>query len=165
MTLYTVLAPPPVEGETRPDPIRLVFVKEGFCWPALFIPVIWLVFRRLWIVLALYVALAVAIGMLGERTTPVASGALFFLGWIWFAIEANGLRRWTYLVHGWRLIDVIEARTYREAEIRYFHGFEARMPEVPPPPPPAVPERPPLRLPSIEQGDVVGLFPSPGAAP
>ena len=62
--------------------------------------------------------------------------ALFFLGWIWFAIEANGLRRWTYLVRGWRLIDVIEGRNLREAEIRYFHSFEARMPEVPPPAPP-----------------------------
>jgi hypothetical protein len=165
MTLYTVLAPRPVEGESRPDPIRLVFVKEGFCWPALFIPLLWLIFRRLWIVLALTVAVAIGIIVLGQRTTPAVAVALFFLGRIWFAIEANGLRRWSYLVHGWRLIDVIEARNYREAEIRYFHGFEERMPEMPPPPPPVVPEKPPLRLPSIEEGDVVGLFPSPGAAP
>ena len=30
--------------------------------------------------------------------------------------------------------------------------------------PPAVPEKPAPRLPSIEQGDVIGLFPSPGGA-
>jgi hypothetical protein len=164
MTLYTVLAPPVAEGEVRPDPIRLVFVKEGFCWPALFIPVIWLIFRRMWIVLALTVAAAIGIAALGERTTPAVAGALFLLGWIWFAIEANGLRRWSYFIRGWRLIDVIEARNYREAEIRYFHTFEARMPEVPPPAPPVVPETPALRLPSVEQGDVIGLFPSPGGA-
>jgi hypothetical protein len=164
MTLYTVLAPPAAEGEIRPDPIRLVFVKEGFCWPALFIPVLWLIFRRMWIVLALYVAAVIGIAALGERTVPAVSGALLFLGWIWFAIEANGLRRWSYLIHGWRLIDVVEAGNYREAEIRYFHTFEERMPEMPPPAPPVVPEKPPIRLPSIEQGDIVGLFPSPGGA-
>lgn len=164
MTLYTVLAPPPVEGETRPDPIRLAFVKEGFCWPALFIPILWLIFRRMWIVLALYVAAIVGIEVLGAKTVPAIAGALFFLLWLWFAIEANGLRRWSYLVHGWRLIDVIEARNYREAEIRYFHTFEERMPEMPAPPPPVVPEKRPVRLPSIEEGDIVGLFPSPGGA-
>lgn len=164
MTLYTVLAPPAGEGEVRPDPIRLVFVKEGFCWPALFIPELWMIFRRMWIVLALTIAIAVGIVMLGERTTPAVAGALFFLGWIWFAIEANGLRRWTYLIRGWRLIDVVEGRNYREAEIRYFHTFDARMPAVPPPAPPVVPEKPAPRLPSIEQGEVIGLFPSPGGA-
>jgi hypothetical protein len=165
MTLYTVLAPPAHEGETRPDPIRLVFVKEGFCWPALFIPVVWLLFRRMWIVLALYVAAVIGIAVLGEKTVPAISGALFLLGWIWFAIEANGLRRWSYLIHGWRLIDVVEAQNLREAEIRYFHTFEERVSALPPPPPPVVPEKPPIRLPSIEQGDIVGLFPAAGGTP
>jgi len=164
MTLYTVLAPPRLEGETRPDPIRLLFIKEGFCWPALFIPVIWMIFRRLWIVLALYVAAFVAIGAIGERVHPAIPAAVILLGWLWFAVEANGLRRWTWLVRGWRLIDVIEARNLREAEIRYFHTFEERVPALPPAPPPVVPEKQAPRLPSIEEGEVIGLFPSPGGA-
>jgi len=164
MTFYTVLAPPRLEGETRPDPIRLTFIKEGFCWPALFVAVPWMIFRRMWIVLALYVAAAIGIGVLGERTLPAISVALALLLWLWFAIEANGLRRWTYLIRGWRLIDVVEGRNLREAEIRYFHNFEERVPALPPPAPPVVPEKPALRLPSIEQGEVIGLFPSPGGA-
>ena len=56
MALYTVFAPPPEPGETAPDPVRFVFVKDGFCWPALFIPELWLLFRRMWLVFVLYLA-------------------------------------------------------------------------------------------------------------
>ncbi|MBN9011101.1 MAG: DUF2628 domain-containing protein, partial [Rhizobiales bacterium] len=98
MTLYTVLAPPRLEGEIRPDPIRLAFIKEGFCWPALFVPVLWMILRRMWIVLALYVAVALGIGALDGHVPPAIPVAVILLGWIWFAIEANGLRRWTYLI-------------------------------------------------------------------
>lgn len=161
MTLYTVLAPPPRQGETRPDPIAVVFIKEGFCWPALFFPALWLIFRRMWLVLVLYVAAAIGIGILGDRTTAGVASAVAVLAWLWFAVEANGLRRWSYLIHGWRLIDVVEGRNLREAELRYFLEWPAIVPPAPPPPP----EKPVIRLPSAEAGDVIGLFPSPGGSP
>jgi Zn-dependent protease with chaperone function len=39
----------------------LVFVKEGFCWPGLFFPAFWLLFRGLWLVLIGYLVVAAAI--------------------------------------------------------------------------------------------------------
>ena len=42
-----------------------VFVKEGFCWPALFFALPWLIFRRLWWVLAGYVVAGAAIVAIG----------------------------------------------------------------------------------------------------
>ena len=38
MAIYTVLAPKVRDGEPLPDPMAVVFVKEGFSWPALFFP-------------------------------------------------------------------------------------------------------------------------------
>ena len=45
MRLYTV--------HQNPDPLSgndLVFVKEGFCWPAFFFPMLWPLWHRLWLV-------------------------------------------------------------------------------------------------------------------
>ena len=67
MPVYTVFAPPQGSGAAEPDPLRFVFVKDGFCWPALFIPELWLLFRRMWLVLVVYVALSVVVSIVGAR--------------------------------------------------------------------------------------------------
>ena len=38
----------------------------------------------------------------------------------WFALEANGLRRWTLERRGYVLVGVVEGRTLEEAERRFF---------------------------------------------
>jgi hypothetical protein len=64
------------------------------------------------------------------------------------------------------MIAVSEGRNLEEAEIRYFSETEGALPPAPPAPPapPSVPRAPqPPVKPSAEAGDVVGLFPAPGA--
>jgi hypothetical protein len=168
MAIYTVLLPGSREAES--DPMRAVFVKEGFSWPALFFAPLWAIFRRLWIVLAGYIVAVVAIGVIGrvvgDGFTPPALILLHFL----FALEANELRRWTLARHGYRLDAVVEGRGREEAEIRYFADPARAAPAEPgspaagPLPPPAPPAPPPLGpiAPSAEAGHIVGLFPSPG---
>ena len=34
-----------------------ILVKEGFSWPAFFIPFIWLIYQRMWIVFAAFIAI------------------------------------------------------------------------------------------------------------
>ena len=45
---------------------RLAFVKDGFSWPALFVPLLWLIYHRMWIELIVlglvYLALRSAFG-------------------------------------------------------------------------------------------------------
>src|SRR3972149_6340844 len=60
MTIYTVLSPPAETGSAGPDPDSFVFVKEGFCWPALYITAIWLLWRRMWLGFILYLLAAPA---------------------------------------------------------------------------------------------------------
>src|SRR5690349_7511415 len=100
MTIYTVLAPPTPSGDIAADPLALVFVKEGFNWPALFIPEIWLIARRMWLVLALDILGVVLLSILLDNVPLVSGLIVLWLARILFALEANGLRRWTYYRHG-----------------------------------------------------------------
>ena len=97
MTIYTVLAPPAGDRRGRPDPAAFVFVKEGFCWPALFFPRLWLLFRR---------HVAGACSSTSSSRSAVAGArrrdrrrrcpaSFLVLARFLFALEANELRRWT----------------------------------------------------------------------
>ncbi|MCP4384478.1 MAG: DUF2628 domain-containing protein [Hyphomicrobiales bacterium] len=113
MAFYTVLAPQDSEPSGDDEP---VFVKDGFNWPALFIPLIWTVYRRLWLVLLLMLAAILALLSIGGALGL----SVYLLGRLWFALEANRLRSWTLERNGHRMIDVIEGRGLEQAERRFF---------------------------------------------
>jgi len=180
MGVYTVLAPEPKDGGLPPaDPMEFVFIKDGFSWPAFFFAALWMIYRRLWLVLIAYivisVALAAAVSAAGGGVFGFAILALHFL----FALEAAQLRAWTLTRHGYRLVGIAEGRREEEAEVRYFSEIEAGssfvatgpVPPVPPTPPaPAAPPSPRAPIvPRVPQPpgapEVVGLFPEPGGAP
>ena len=174
MPLYTVFAPPPRTGETAPDPVRFVFVKDGFCWPALFVPELWLLFRRMWLVFVLYVAAVIGLGVLSERFGGPLPWVALALGHLLFALEGNTLRRRKLASRGYDFIGVVEGRR-REVETRFFAQWQPPDETAPPadaaPPPPetastvaaiADAARSEPARPSVEAGEVVGLFPAPG---
>ncbi|HET7715328.1 MAG TPA: DUF2628 domain-containing protein [Bauldia sp.] len=169
MPLYTVHAPKTADG-SEVDPAELVFVKDGFCWPALLIAIPWLVYRRLWLTLVLYLVALVALSIVAGLAGSDASIVVIVLFAFWFALEANGFRRWTLERHGHVLLGVVEGRTLEEAERRFFGTAEfSDRAETSPTPSPgsamvaappsqAVPKPPPPRA----EAGIVGLFPSPG---
>ncbi|MEP5514234.1 MAG: DUF2628 domain-containing protein [Bauldia litoralis] len=167
MALYTIHAPVMADGEPA-DPVDLVAIKDGFCWPALFIPLIWTIYRRLWLVVLLLVVGLIVLALLAPLG-GLAVGGAFLLGRLYFALEANGPRRWTLESRGYRLVGVAEGRSVEEAERRFFAAWSpADMddraapaePEPPAPPPPATPLLPWKR--PLGDSQVVGLFPTPG---
>jgi hypothetical protein len=183
MAVYTVLAPQPTDGGTLPpDPMKLVFVKDGFCWPAFLFAGLWMIYRRLWLVLIGYAVVSLALVAAAKAAGGGIIGFVILAIHFLFALEATALRTWTLGRHGYRLVGIAEGRREEEAEIRYFSEIEAapqaippqppqppRPPQVPVPPVPPVPPAPPSvpRVPSppnAEAGDVVGLFPAPGGA-
>jgi hypothetical protein len=166
MPLYIVLAPPTPSDSMEADPVEYVFVKDGFCWPCLFVPTLWLIFRRLWPVLLLYL---VGVALLAAATRFIGGPIpvlLFVFFRFYFALEANGIRRWQLLRKGYRILGVAEGRRVADAEVRFFYEltfprFDFRQP-------------PPGRLqaamgeprgPSAESGEVVGFFPVPEGKP
>lgn len=127
MSVYMVLIPPGAQLEAMRlrDLDRTVLIKDGFCWPALFFSLPWLLVRRLWLVLVVYLVA----GLLLEAGARLAGGPAPGIGAVlfavFFALEANGLRRWTLERRGWRQVAAIEARNAVEAEQRFFARLAA----------------------------------------
>ena len=159
MTIYTVHAPPARDRRAGRDEVRAVFVKEGFCWPGLAVPLFWLIFRRMWIVLAFYIIAAAAMAALGREPllSPLAM-ALGILVPLLLGFEGNDLRRWSLGLRGYEFEGVVEASSQEEAEIRYF----ATRDEPPVPAPSAPPAARPL--PASTTPAIIGLFPASGGA-
>jgi hypothetical protein len=104
------------------------FVKDGFSWPAFFFPVIWLVIKRLWLPLALYV-LALALisvaasrsGLAGAPVIVIAIGLNLIL-----AFEANNLYRRALLRRGIVEDGYFIAEDSDEAALKYFQSQQSR---------------------------------------
>jgi uncharacterized protein DUF2628 len=122
VTVYSVHEP----GAEAPDLAvradRLAFVKEGFSWPAFFVPVLWLIYHRMWIELILlivaFAALQWAFGT-QEELLFWASLAVTVL----FAFEANDLRTAALERRGYRLTGVVSGRDRADAELSFFRAW------------------------------------------
>ena len=121
MRLYTVYQSPDARGETD-----LVFIKDGFCWPALILPVLWPLFRKLWLVAFAIVVLFVALSVLVEAglLAPFAGSVIEAAIAVIVAFEGNNLRRWTLQRRGWREIGMVSGRNLAAAERAFFTDIE-----------------------------------------
>lgn len=116
MRTYTVHAPP----EEPPAPERFAFVKDGISWPALFVPVLWILWHRLWLTLIGYVIFVLVL-MWTERLLDEDVAAIVgILGAILFALEANNIRRLSLGRRGWRDLGSSYGDTLEAAETRFF---------------------------------------------
>ena len=163
MTVYTVHEPPLRRGDSDSDPARFAFVRDGFYWGAFFFSMLWMLWHRLWLVLigfvVVVVALGVALGVLGASAWAGAAVGLLLA--ILLGIEASTLRRWTLTRRGWTQLGVVVADDRDLAERRFFDAWVAGAPSSPALP---MPGSPSVRTMNT-RGDVIGLFPQPGARP
>ncbi len=137
MQIYSIFEP--ATGPARlDDPRSVIFLKEGFCWPALFVPLLWMLYHRMWLVTAGYVGLSLVVGLMGQLFgSHEAPAALIGIGFgLIVAFEANGLRRWGLQRSGYRHVATVAAKNLPLAEARYFAGRPA-MPPVQNPAPPS----------------------------
>ena len=102
-----------------------ILVKEGFSWPAFLVPLIWLAYKRMWIVLAFYVAAAAGLTLL-EQGEVVAESALFVgnlaLNLI-LGLEGNDIYRWSLQRRRYREHAVVVGQNLVSAEQRYFEAI------------------------------------------
>ena len=116
MASYVVMEPP-AGGRGQQE---VVLVRDGFYFLAFLLPVLWLLWHRLWLeALAAFAALAAlvalaAYGGFGMTTFVLALLVRFYVG-----MEGAALRLARYRRRGWREWGVVEAETIRDAEIRY----------------------------------------------
>jgi hypothetical protein len=103
MRIWTVHHRPAITGK----PVQTVMVREGFSWLAALFPLFWFLVKRLWLVAALYFALATLLGFL----LPAAASPWVFVALqILAGFEARNLQRWTLERRGFRLMGVVQGR-------------------------------------------------------
>jgi hypothetical protein len=159
MPTYTIHTPPHA-GEQSSDPQRFLFVRDGFHFWAFLLAPLWLLWRRLWLVLLLYLAvvgvLAVASAVLRAPVTLQIAAELLIA--LLVGLEAASLWRWTLARRGWQTLGFVVGDDAESAERRFFAEWVKRAAE--PASPPAPQYSPPVRRGSLS--DVIGLFPEPG---
>src|ERR1700733_15851424 len=104
MPIYTVHEPPLRIAGAPADPVRFVFVRDGFyVWAFLLTP-LWMLWHRLWLVLIGYVVLsAVLDGLL--RFAGASPAVVAFVGVLislLIGLEGGPLRRFTLRRRRWR---------------------------------------------------------------
>ena len=163
MSVYTVHEPPQRDTGASVDPERFVFVRDGFYFWALVFGPLWLLWRRLWLVLLFYVIAFAAV-----------AGALWFMkaGMRRAGRDHAGLRRccsaWRPRAcgagrstrRGWKNLGVVVGDDLESAERRFFQVWRER-PQAASAPKSAVLTN---YGPKSADGssDVIGLFPEPG---
>ena len=161
MPTYTVHAPPPKASGQTSDPQRFLFVRDGFYFWAFLLGPVWMLFRRLWLVLVLYLVVAgvvgVALAMLRAPATVQITFDLLIALLVGF--EAGGLWRWTLTRRRWKTLGFVVGDDEESAERRFFAAWAERAHA------PAAPEphyAAPVRRGAPSGTDVIGLFPEPG---
>lgn len=118
MRYYSVHAP---IGEPA-SPERFVFIKDGFSWPAFFVPILWILWHRLWLTLVWYVVFVLSVAWIGRLVSQDVASLVALLGTILLALEANNIRRMAFESRDWEEIGASFGRNISEAEARFFAG-------------------------------------------
>jgi hypothetical protein len=167
MPAFTVHEPPPRDADIDADTAdRFVFVRDGFSmWAFVFAP-LWMVWRRLWLSLLIYV---VAMALLQTGLWAIGASILvkFIVGVLvalLIGFEGPTLRRWTFARRGWINHGVVVADDEETAERRFFDAWMAREARPAPAMNPAGVNPQPYRSAS-DPPDVIGLFPEPQSRP
>jgi len=117
MRTYTVHAPP------DPQPERFAFVKDGLSWPALLVPVIWIVWHRMWLTLIGYIIFVLLVAWTGRLLGDTQATIFAVAGVLILGLEGNAIRRLSLENRGWRDVGEAFGRNLTEAEIRFFHEW------------------------------------------
>lgn len=163
MAVYTVHQPPLRKGETSPDPDRFVLVRDGFYFWAFLLGPVWMIWRRLWLALVLYVvvliALEVALRYLGVAS--LARALVTFAVAILVGLEGGSLQRWTLGRRGWKNVGVVVGDDLESAERRFFANWVDNFPAAAP----SGSIKPQTMRPHVPKDngqDIIGLFPQAG---
>ncbi len=164
MTVYSVYEPTDAADlEARSD--KVAFVKDGIAWFALIVPLLWLIYHRMWLELLAFLVIFMSLpvifgsGPAGRELAGWASLGLTVL----FAVEANDLRGWALRRKGFKFAGTAWGRDRIEAETQFFSRWlpEQEKPSAPIPAVVPTPQSNTRILPTRLSGgdEVIGSFP------
>ena len=159
MAIYVVMEPP----RDRADADE-VYVRDGFHVLGFLLPLVWLLWNRLWIETLVLLAVMLGLGFLGETsgTAEMLVGGFTLLVSIYVGLEGSALRLWALRRRGYAEWGVVEADSRADAETRY---LSARPDLIEAEPRPLPPIRRGISFPAAAHGGnepELGLFGYPG---
>ena len=156
MAVFTVHEPPLRPADPVPNPERALFVRDGFSFPAFLFGPLWMLWHRMWLVLAAYLILAGGLlaVLLAVGASPPTILATSFLVALLVGLEASTLRRVTLRRRRWKEVGLVGGNDREVAERRFFAAWR---PEIAARPAAAGGPVPVPHAPAV-----VGLFPEPG---
>lgn len=170
MIVYTVHEPARPSSALNERAEQIVFVREGFTWLGLLLPLPWLLVNRLWLeflaavaLIALFSFIAVSVGL-----NEASAGLLSLLVNVIAGFEGNNLKRWKLERLGYVFLATVVGRDFEEVERRFFdawfpHVF-AGMRNLPAPQPvEPKPTATPSAVGSWTTNPVIGTLPSAGS--
>jgi len=163
MAAFAVLEPPRRHRGASEHADRFLFLRDRFSLGAFLFGPLWMIWRRLWLALTIYLVIAGLIGyalqIVGIDWTVVT--LVFGLIQLLIGLEGTNLVRWSRVRHGWYDHGVVIADDRELAERRFFDSRRAVRPadgSVAA----SAPTLPPASEVGQSRSDVVGLFPEPG---
>ena len=123
MAVYSIYLPPDIGTSVLDkDRARAVFLPDTRSVWALIIPAVWLAWNRLWLPLAVYIAIAMAFVVIANQWNAQLALLLSGLPGLYLFLEGNELIRLKHEREGWLFDGVLEAPDRPTAELRYFSG-------------------------------------------
>ena len=132
--------------------------RLGFVWPALLFGPLWLLAKRLWMTLALWILAAVLAGVATAHglLAPDALFWLYVLSALYLGVEGRAFEAAAQTRRGRPLADILCAADRLTAERAFFARVAPEPPRPPAPPPRSGPPGAPP--------PVIGLFPEAGGS-
>jgi hypothetical protein len=121
MRFYTIHERP---AQTAGGDAEVLAIASGFRWWAAIMPILWLLWHRLWLGVALYLLFSVALGIafaMGDIAEPAAT-AIGLAVSLLIGFGAADYWRWTLERRGWRLVAVLRADAAVDAEDLYIRN-------------------------------------------
>ena len=137
--IYSIHLPPPYSARgAEPEA-----VKEGFCFVAFLLNVIWALANRLWVQAAILFGLMAVLSGIGALIglNVLGQAILILAVMAWAGMEGNDWHRAALNRRGWREAGVIAAES-EDAALRRFGDLSALGPGPAVPSPPAPPPAP-----------------------
>ncbi|PWK63436.1 DUF2628 domain-containing protein [Aminobacter sp. AP02] len=123
MAIHVVMEPPASAGKNASE--AAVFIRDGFYVLGFIVPLLWLLWHRLWLEAAVTLAVTMALAVASEAAgLTFAAPLLPLLISLYVGLEGGALRIAALRRAGWRQWGVIEADNLEDAETRYLFNGE-----------------------------------------
>jgi hypothetical protein len=167
MSIYTVHQPPLGAADPLTAAEGFAFVRDGFSFWAFSAAALWMLWHRMWLVLLIYVAVAVGIdtAMYYAGVPTAIIIVIGLLGSVLIGVEASTLRRFALDSGGWEKIGIVSGHDREDAEQRFFQAWLRTASAKPAGPSASASYPAPSAARMPQSPEVIGLFPKPGAGP